>query len=235
MHGEIFKTQLKLHSLDYIWERKKVKNINLRIKNNGEVVVSSNTLVSKEEIEAFVESKYDWIIKKQKQVNDVKKISYLSKEHLMLFGRKLTIKLAQGKQDTFRYTKNYFYITLVDLNTFEAKIQQYLDQLAYEIFKDVMQVVSMKMKGYYDQFPILTIKVLKGKWGSCAPSKNEIVLNRDLIHCPVDFCEYVVLHEFVHFIHPNHSKAFYDLVETLMPDYKRRVQMLDDFRLKCGD
>ena len=40
--------------------------------------------------------------------------------------------------------------------------------------------------------------------------------------------EYVALHEFAHFIHPNHSKDFYNLVENLMPDWKERKQMLQD-------
>lgn len=38
--------------------------------------------------------------------------------------------------------------------------------------------------------------------------------------------EYVVLHEYCHFIHPDHSKAFYSLVEKLMPDWRQRKKLL---------
>ena len=41
----------------------------------------------------------------------------------------------------------------------------------------------------------------------------------------IEFIEYVILHEFVHFIQPNHSKAFYAIIENYMPDYKRRIQL----------
>ena len=43
---------------------------------------------------------------------------------------------------------------------------------------------------------------------------------------PAECIEYVVLHEFAHFVHPNHSKDFYALVEKLMPDWKERREML---------
>ena len=62
---------------------------------------------------------------------------------------------------------------------------------------------------------------------SCTPAKNSITLNRKLIHYPFEFIEYVVLHEFVHFIQPNHSKAFYNIIENYMPDYKTRMEMVN--------
>ena len=68
---------------------------------------------------------------------------------------------------------------------------------------------------------------MKSIWGSCTPAKNSITLNRKLIHYPFEFIEYVVLHEFVHFIQPNHSKAFYNIIENYMPDYKTRMEMVN--------
>ena len=53
------------------------------------------------------------------------------------------------------------------------------------------------------------------------PSKNQITLNLQLIHYDEKFIEYVVLHEYAHLIQPNHSKAFYHVIEKYMPDYKK--------------
>ncbi|OYP38116.1 metal-dependent hydrolase [Lachnotalea glycerini] len=52
-------------------------------------------------------------------------------------------------------------------------------------------------------------------------------LNSKLIEAPRNCIEYVVLHEFTHFIHPNHSKKFYDFVAMLMPDWKERKMELE--------
>ena len=55
-------------------------------------------------------------------------------------------------------------------------------------------------------------------------NNNTITLNSDLIHYPIDFVEYVVLHEFAHFVYMNHSKEFYDLIKKHMPDYQKRIE-----------
>ncbi len=66
---------------------------------------------------------------------------------------------------------------------------------------------------------------MKSRWGSCIPAKQQITLNQNLIHYPIEFAEYVILHELVHFIQPNHSKAFYQIIEYYMPDYKERIKL----------
>jgi len=42
-------------------------------------------------------------------------------------------------------------------------------------------------------------------------------------HC----IDYVITHELVHLIHPHHGAAFYDLLEALMPDWRKRKQRLE--------
>ena len=50
--------------------------------------------------------------------------------------------------------------------------------------------------------------------------------------CPAAVCdaaaaqEYVVVHEFCHFAHPNHSPTFWAAVARVMPDYKARQALL---------
>ena len=43
---------------------------------------------------------------------------------------------------------------------------------------------------------------------------------------PLPAQEYVVVHEFCHFAHPNHSPAFWAAVARVMPDYKARQALL---------
>ncbi|MDP1867373.1 MAG: M48 family metallopeptidase [Bradyrhizobium sp.] len=39
--------------------------------------------------------------------------------------------------------------------------------------------------------------------------------------------DYVITHELIHLIHPHHGLAFYDLLQTLMPDWRSRKQRLE--------
>lgn len=65
------------------------------------------------------------------------------------------------------------------------------------------------------------------RWGSCHTVKNIITLNSRLIEVPKEAVEYVVLHEFAHFLQPNHSRAFYAVVERYMPDWRERRALLN--------
>jgi predicted metal-dependent hydrolase len=58
--------------------------------------------------------------------------------------------------------------------------------------------------------------------------KGIITLNKRLLEAPRNCIEYVVMHEFCHFIHPNHSKHFYGFLSMLMPDWKERKKLLEN-------
>ena len=70
------------------------------------------------------------------------------------------------------------------------------------------------------KMPEIKVRKMKTRWGSCIPSKNKITLNIALIYVPKECMEYVVLHELVHFLEPNHGKRFYGIIEEYMTDYK---------------
>ena len=44
--------------------------------------------------------------------------------------------------------------------------------------------------------------------------------------------EYVVAHEFTHFLRPDHSRNFYNELSKIMPDYKKRRQKLNEISIR---
>lgn len=79
----------------------------------------------------------------------------------------------------------------------------------------------------YFQFKNITIKNLSSKWGSCSSKKN-LNFNYKLIFCPYEVIEYVIIHEMCHLKEMNHSKRFWNLVESYLPEYKKHRKWIRD-------
>lgn len=52
-------------------------------------------------------------------------------------------------------------------------------------------------------------------WGTCDPLRREISLNMELVFTSEAFVKQVVLHELCHFVHRNHRKSFYGMLNNL--------------------
>ena len=67
---------------------------------------------------------------------------------------------------------------------------------------------------------------MSSKWGVCYTRKNLINISSYLIHYPFECLEYIIVHEMTHFIIPNHSKRFYEIVANNMPNHKQVADKL---------
>ena len=74
--------------------------------------------------------------------------------------------------------------------------------------------------------PRLRVKVMASRWGVCHLQKKTVTLNKVLINLPIEAAEYVLLHEYIHFLHPDHQRAFHETMRRLMPDCKERRKLL---------
>lgn len=73
----------------------------------------------------------------------------------------------------------------------------------------------------------ITIRDQKSRWGSCS-SKGTLSFNYRLMFAPMKVLDYVVVHELCHLTHMDHSRNFWNMVETIIPDYKIYKQWLRD-------
>lgn len=70
--------------------------------------------------------------------------------------------------------------------------------------------------GHYSS---ISVRDQKTRWGSCS-SRGSLSFNYRLIFAPPIVLDYVVVHELCHLTHMNHSKEFWAMVASVMPEYK---------------
>jgi len=75
----------------------------------------------------------------------------------------------------------------------------------------------------------VSIRKQKTRWGSCS-SKNNINLNMNLLHLPSELMDYVLLHELVHTRVKDHSKDFWNELNTVVPNARQIDKKLKDYQ-----
>ena len=221
--------------ISYILERKRVKNLNLRIRKDGSVFVSASDAVPFEEVDEFVCKKASYILDAVKRFNEMdlykpQPKQYVSGETFYLQGRGLRLQVSQAAEDSISSDGVYIYLKVKDVHDFEKKrrmVNQFLDIQCKTTFGEVMDELYPLFKKYGIEKPTLRIRDMATRWGSCLAKKGIITLNKRLLEAPRNCIEYVVMHELCHIMHPNHSKYFYAFLSMLMPDWKERKQFLD--------
>ena len=97
---------------------------------------------------------------------------------------------------------------------------------ALALFLDVMARYYGDFCFFLDEMPRLTIRDMRTRWGVCNVSRRRITLNLRLAGMPREALEYVVVHEYAHFLHPNHGPLFWAEVARVLPDWKQRRALL---------
>lgn len=182
-------------------DMKSRKNLNITIKENNKLYISKPARYSLESLKEYLITNKDWLIEKSNSVNDLynKRNSYLNNDYVIVFGEKIYFK---DRADILDELDN---IMLNHINEYR---------------KELDEIIKV--------YPSIQVKKIRGKWGLCIPTKKQIKINSRLIHYPIECLNYVLVHEYAHLLVANHSKKFYDLVESIMPNYKVIQNYLKD-------
>lgn len=113
------------------------------------------------------------------------------------------------------------------LSQVEPLSMKEIRELADQALKVIPPKVAYYAKLLNVSYGRITIRNQKTRWGSCS-SKGNLNFNCMLMLTPDEVVDYVVVHELCHRIEMNHSKVFWNLVESVLPDYKERRKWLKE-------
>lgn len=216
----------KDQNIEYELVRKSVKNINVRIRSDGQVFVSASPHVPIKVIEDFLLTKADIILHNIEKFLQTKPEKHLeSGDKVLVLNNNYELTIVKGKVNTIELIDNKLFMTITndDIAVKQKLLDSAIKKLMREPLLELCDKVYLIFKPLGVEYPNeIRIKNMKSRWGSCNAAKKILAFSTMLCSMPMPFVEYVVVHEFAHFIYPNHSKDFYKLIETIMPDYKAR-------------
>lgn len=210
-----------------IIKKKKIKNLILKIDEDGNLLVSAPYGLSRSFIDAFIKKKKDWIIKAREKTLKKRReiIQFKDGEKLLIFGKEYIIMTMNDKIEGCKPVDNILIISSKEDNyerkkkVFEKYIKEELKKLLIIISNDFSRKTGLICNA-------IKIRDMKTRWGSCNVHTHNITYNLKLYIKPIEAIEYVVLHELSHIRYPHHKKPFWDFVAKYMPDYKEKELLL---------
>ena len=207
--------------------RSKRKTTAIIVEVDGTVTVRAPKRARRADIEAFVAAKEAWIRKKQalarEQFPMVAPKQYVEEELFFYLGVQYPLMLVARQRPA---------LTLLEGKFCLAQAAQPRGRETFERWyrAQARAVVGERAAHYAAQFGFtfkkLRINGARTRWGSCS-SSGALNFTYRLVMAPLDVIDYVVIHELVHFEHPNHSQTFWGRVAALWPEYKEQKAWLD--------
>jgi len=190
-----------------------------------------------EQIHLAVRKKAPWIMRKLDKLETYHPLPapkrYVSGETLVYLGRQYRLKVVKDSKQSAKLLGRFLWVWVEDKNDTQSvkkAVDQWYRKRARATLGRYLEKCYTVVLRHGVPEPLLVIRKMRARWGSCSNS-GRITLNVKLVQVPVHCIEYVIMHELCHLKHNNHSKAFYSLLTRCQPDWRKRKEILDKFRL----
>lgn len=208
--------------------RKPVKNINLRVKEDGSLRISANPRVSVQRIEQFIISEQDFIRRAQQRINSRNERSDIHADVFRWLGKEYPVRVISSGRECAVLEQDEMRV----FTRFPERTQELLQKWNADNFVEICRTLSTDVRealinsGLTPPPTVITIKDMKTRWGSCTPAKGHISLNIRLAPYPRQTVLSVVWHEYAHYWHHDHSARFYAFLDEHFPEYRKWNSLL---------
>ena len=198
--------------------RKRVKNLNLRVRADGTVTLSIPQHLPLARAREFLDRKGEWIAERVRCNIERRPSPDLAGElpdRIPLWGKLVPRDSVQANSGQAASDR--------DASGQGAPGQTTIDQAALD--KLYRTEVLRALPGIAERMEARigvhaarwSVRVMKTRWGSCTPKTGAIRINARLAAYPSECLEFVVAHELVHLLEPSHNARFHALLDEFCP------------------
>lgn len=218
-------------TIEFTVEHSKRKSFRISVEPPDSVFVLAPVGTKNDEILKIVKTKAKWIEKKLREIKEagIEKAhkEYASDETFMYLGRdcRLNVQMDESAKKPFaEFADGCFHVRT------NAKDETQLRKTMEDWYrKKTLDIVAERVGFYQKHFVLRPLEIKskkqRSRWGSCS-NAHRLNFNLKCSMAPMEIIDYIVVHEMCHMVHFNHSKEFWDMVEGIIPDYRKRREWL---------
>lgn len=222
--------------------RKRVRNVNLRVRPDGSVLVSAPPRIPSAEVERFVRSREDWIARARERVmrqREAHETHCLDGASVLLWGSRLSCSLVPAPRRG-RHPSCAFGVEGGTLRcraderiagdgeealrardrALATWLRTELAARAHELLPDCERLVGRRATA-------LRLRRMTSRWGSCNVQTGMVTLSTELVHHDPRCLRYVIVHELCHLHEPSHNGRFHALMDGFLPDWRETRRLLN--------
>lgn len=251
MNKLLTEQMLNLDTIEFnfsvIRSRKRKRTITLKITGPNHVTILSPIRTSLSQLRLFLDQKKMWIREKlismrEQEKNTAlqlitgEKIPYLGEQYVLRINSfNLTTHSEVCKKVSIIYCDDFNNELIVNISSVSISEDERYQQVYLHLVNWFKQAATNKVAeriAFWSKALNLFPKKWKitsasKRWGSCN-ANNHININWRIIFAPLAQLDYIIVHELCHIMHKHHQTQFWDLVSTVIPDYKQRKKILHD-------
>ena len=220
------------HDIEYTLRRSSRRSIGFMIEDDG-LRVTAPRWVTIAEIEAAIRSKKNWITRKlherwlQLASQQDKPFQWRDGALISFLGNPLSLRINNTEQcdpvlDDVTATLTVSLPPDASEEQLEERVFKWLQVEALALYSQRLQHYAEKLGVSYHS---ITLSGASTQWGSCT-AQGRIRLNWRLIHLPLNLIDYVIAHELSHLREMNHSRRFWNTVQSIYPEYLKMRKVL---------
>ena len=221
--------QKSQHFFGYEVLRSSRKTLALYI-SHRRILVRCPHRATRKEVQDFVNGNEKWIQTRLQEESIKEKESLKIEKGGKIFyrARELTIGYKEGRKQRILINGDRFIIQGHKLNTAKAKVQveDYLIDKASEYIIPRAHGLARYL-GVDQRIREIKLRKTKSKWGHCTAA-GVVQYNWLIMLAPYSIIDYMITHEICHLIRMDHSTKYWDLVESICPNYGYYIDWLKE-------
>lgn len=221
------------HETDIPYEvvRSRRKTADIVIERDGRVLVRAPEKIPSEKIEDIIESKRYWIYRNLTEWRDLNATrvlrEYKNGEGFLYLGRSYRLLLVANQEEPLLLKGGRFYLRrdIVDRGEVPAARAAFRDYYSANGLKRISGRVSYFAPKVGVAPGKVDVRDLGHRWATCSP-KRTLAFHWKCMMAPPTIIDYIIVHELCHFHHLDHTDAFWNEVDKVIPDYRERKDWL---------